>query len=246
MRFALYFASFVLMADSLVLARRKSYTLGLAILIVLSVSLFLLAKFRRALGIFTSGFSGMVLKYTLGRGVCAFVCLACFILAYGRNTADYTESAVIVPGSGVKRDGTPSSTAIYRLEKCLEYCRKNPKAVVVVSGGKTAASEISEGMAMKNYLTKHGLDPDRILCDEQAGNTRQNFTAAKKLLSDAGISEKTVLITNSFHAFRAASYAARAGFDDIAVLTAPTDLFTFIPAVLREVCAAAAMMFLNY
>ena len=66
-----------------------------------------------------------------------------FIAVYGRNdNADYNEDAVIVLGAGIKGEEVSGQLA-YRLDKAVEYCNKNPDAVIVVSGGQGADELIS-------------------------------------------------------------------------------------------------------
>ena len=100
---------------------------------------------------------------------------------------------------------------------------------------------------MKKYLVDNGIKADKILVDEKATNTKENFEYSLQLLNGKGVDTyKVVFVTNSFHIFRARYYALQSGFDNIAVLSVKTDWAVFLPAVIREVCAVAMQMFFKF
>ena len=46
---------------------------------------------------------------------------------------------------------------------------------VVLTGGQGYGEEITEAACMYAYLTEHGVDPQRLILEEHAGNTSENF-----------------------------------------------------------------------
>ena len=173
--------------------------------------------------------------------------LAAYVLGYARTTAEYDEDAIIVLGCGLNSDGTPSPTLEHRLEGSLDYYEKNPDCYVVVSGGYSRFHNATEGSAMKKYLADNGIPAEKILVDEQATNTKENFEYAMQLLRQAGVkADNIVFVTNDFHIFRSTAYAKQAGFVGITSISTKTDWAVFVPAVLREVCAVAVQILFKY
>lgn len=243
----LYILSALFMLDSIVLIGRKSFTLGLVIMIAISIAFFVLAKYLDFFTSVTADGAGMYIKYTVLLGTFCFLLLAGFILSNARTTVTYNEDAIIVLGCGLNRDGSPSHTLKNRLDGCIDYYSRNPDCYVVVSGGMDRFNHMTEGAAMKKYLTENCIDRDRILTDEKAENTKENFEYAMQLLADKGIKTDNIcFVTNSFHIFRATKYAEMAGFRHINALSVKTDRAVFVPAVLREVCAVALQIIFKY
>ena len=122
--------------------------------------------------------------------------------------------AVIVLGAGV--NGTePSLSLRTRLDAALDYLGENPDVPVVLTGGQGYGEEITEAQCMYDYLTTRGVTSERILLEEQATSTAENFAFSKPLLAVEGIDVETDLVavvTNDFHIYRAGLIAAREGY----------------------------------
>ena len=172
------------------------------------------------------------------------ICAACTIILcaslviYGANdTAGYNEDVLIILGAGIKGD-EPGVALRGRLDKALEYCSANKSCVIVVSGGQGPQEDTTEAQAMANYLTKHGIESDRIILEQQATSTRQNLEYSKVLLDAYFDSEySSVLLTNDYHVPRAVYTANKVGYDNISHLSSYTPLYTAAPNVLRELLA---------
>ena len=133
--------------------------------------------------------------------------------------ADY----VIVLGARVR--GTKISNSLkQRLERAIEYSEEYPNTVLVLSGGKGPGEEISEAACMYDYLTAHGVEPGRLILEDQASNTAENFALSKPLLYEAGVDPaegRVAVVTNDFHIARSELIAAREGYGDVAGIPAP-------------------------
>jgi len=120
---------------------------------------------------------------------------------------------VVVLGAAVR--GKTMTLALYqRMEKGLEYLKKNPNIKVVVSGGKGPGEDIPEAQAMKEFLLKHGISENRIIVEDKSKNTVQNLKNTKNILEKSyGKQNFTIaLVTSNFHVFRAKMLAKRSGF----------------------------------
>ena len=81
---------------------------------------------------------------------------------YGRNdNVTFREDAVIVLGKGLDGDKVPVNLA-KRLDKAIEYHEKNPRALIVVSGGKGNEEKLSEAQAMADYLISRDIAENSI------------------------------------------------------------------------------------
>ena len=142
------------------------------------------------------------------------VCLIIFIAAYGHiDNVTFDEDAVIVLGAGIRGEYVTLPLA-YRLDKAYEYSRKNPEAIIVVSGGKGLQESITEALAMERYLVNKGVDKNKIIKEENSTSTYTNFVFSKEILDEYFNGPyKTVVITNDFHIYRAVRVAKVVGLE---------------------------------
>lgn len=117
---------------------------------------------------------------------------------------------VIILGSGIKPDGSPTLTLINRLEMGITYANQFPDTVIVVSGGQGGNEPMPEAEAMARYLKDRGVDPNRIIIEDHSTSTMENFKYTKELIGDQ---KEIAFITNDFHVFRSGILARRNGFN---------------------------------
>ena len=67
----------------------------------------------------------------------------------------------IVLGCSV-RGKKPSRILTERLDAAKDYLEENPQAIAVLSGGQGADEDISEAECMYEYLSAHGITPERL------------------------------------------------------------------------------------
>ena len=127
---------------------------------------------------------------------------------------------LIVLGAQVREDG-PSAVLKYRLDAAADYMKGNGSTLCIVTGGKGESEPLTEGEGMKQYLTAQGIDPARILVEDQARNTVQNIQFSKQLMTSPSAS--TALVTNNFHVTRATALARKQGLTNVYAIAAPSD-----------------------
>ena len=143
------------------------------------------------------------------------ICIEIYVINVGSSDPSALPAdAVVVRGAGV--NGTQPSLSLYpRLTAALDYLEENPDVPVVLTGGLGYGEEITEARCMYDWLTARGVDPARLIMEEQAGNTAENFAFSKELLEEQGIdpAENLVaVVTNDFHIARSRLIAARQGY----------------------------------
>lgn len=122
--------------------------------------------------------------------------------------------AVIVLGAGVN-GRSPSLSLQTRLDAALAYLETYPEIPAVLTGGQGYGEEITEAQCMYDYLTEQGVDSERLILEEQATNTAENFEFSRELLWQAGIDpvmDTVAVVTNDFHIARARLLAAKKGY----------------------------------
>lgn len=165
------------------------------------------------------------------------IAVSVFLAAYGsHDTATGDEDAVIVLGAAV-HGSEPSSTLIGRLDAARSYHDRNPRALIVVSGGQGFQEDLPEGVAMRDYLVAHGVPEASVLVEDRATDTVANFALSKALLDDRlAPGYRVVFVTDDFHVFRAARIAAAAGLDATHVAST-TSWYFWASNYLRETVA---------
>lgn len=143
-------------------------------------------------------------------------------------------SYIIILGSGLFGDKVPPLLA-QRLDKGWQiYDKFGGRPKIIVSGGRGSDELISEAQAMANYLIKKGLPEDAIILEDQSRTTYENLTFSKSLM-DSTIAQKgfSLVVTNSFHALRAAIYMRRVGIKGYSL--GSRTAFYFLPSAwIRE------------
>lgn len=93
---------------------------------------------------------------------------------YGNEPqTDMVPDAIAVFGQSPKADGTPSSGMLTRLTKAKEMADRFPNAKIVLSGG-AVKTPYAEADVMRDWLIGQGIEPNRILLDDQARDTYGN------------------------------------------------------------------------
>ena len=118
--------------------------------------------------------------------------------------ADY----VLILGGPLEGD-KPSALLYERIKTAAEYLKEHPDMKAVCSGGiKGKHRNLSEAEIMKRALLELGIDENRILLEEKAKTTLQNFQYTKQML---GEDAKVIYVTSAFHIWRSAYIMDKAG-----------------------------------
>ncbi|MCQ4635719.1 YdcF family protein [Anaerovorax odorimutans] len=242
----IFIAGVLLLADGLLLAVKTNVNTGTILVLMAGAALAAYGIWYKKIERITAKGFPRIVKYAVLAVLLLLICLIGFLACQGHSdSVAYKEDAVIVLGAAVHGDQVSRSLA-HRLDKAVEYSEKNPGALIVVSGGKGAQETITEAAAMEAYLVDKGIPQDKIVKEEKATSTYENFKFSRELL-DGRFQERAytcVYITNYFHVYRAGNMAKLTGIE-AAGLGADTDWYYLPSAYLRESLAVVKLWVLG-
>ena len=143
---------------------------------------------------------------------------------------------MIVLGTTV--EGTePSPMLADRIEAAAKYMENNPDVVAVVTGGDPDGSLISEAQCMYNGLTELGIDGSRILMEDRATSTAENFRFSLQLLEDelGRVPTNIGVLSSEFHLLRARLIAKSYDLDVATIPAHTSDTEAIFQYFFREI-----------
>ena len=126
--------------------------------------------------------------------------------SFGDSSEDVEYMMVL--GAKVNADG-PSVSLWDRICGAYEYLEEHPDVIAVVSGGQGTDEPITEAECMYRELVSLGIDPKRILREEEATSTWENFKFSLDLIEEKTGTrpEKLGVLSSEYHLFRASLFA---------------------------------------
>lgn len=170
-----------------------------------------------------------------------FVSFLLYSTLYQRWTRHHgrPQPTVVVLGAGLINGQVPPLLAA-RLDTGRRLYQESVAAgidaVIVVSGGQGEDEPVAEAVAMAEYLTDAGVSSAKVLLESESRNTEENLVNTADLLRADQREGGIAVVTNSFHAFRAALLMRKAGLDGYSV-GAPTAAYYWPAAMIREYLA---------
>ncbi len=122
---------------------------------------------------------------------------------------------LIILGYRVEK-ALPDEILKLRVKSAAEYLKKNEKVRVIPTGGIThSGQEKSEAEVMKELLLKEGIAENRILLEDKAKTTEDNFIYSKAIIDSfkTGNSAKIAFLSSECHLFRAGILAKKSGIE---------------------------------
>ena len=152
-------------------------------------------------------------------------------------TADKGEFQYLLVLGTVVEGTEPSAMLSDRIQGAYDYLTAHPDTICIVSGGKGDEVNLSEAECMYNELVEMGIDPARILMEDRATSTVENFQFSLALIEEeTGVRPETLgVLSSEFHLFRARMFARQAGVTPIAIPAHTSDVTTFVTYLLREI-----------
>ncbi|MFE0650167.1 YdcF family protein [Streptomyces sp. NPDC059534] len=175
-----------------------------------------------------------------------FLCFVGYAFLYGRMRLRRDADYVVVLGSGLIGGRRVPPLLASRLDRGREVYEKlaawgGDAPVLITSGGQGPDEEVPESHAMADYLVERGFPAGAVVREDRSRTTEENMLFSKELMERDRPGSSCVIVTNNFHAFRAALMARRAGVDG-QVVGSPTAAYFWPSATIREFAA----VFLQY
>jgi uncharacterized SAM-binding protein YcdF (DUF218 family) len=180
-------------------------------------------------------------------GYVSFLLVSYVIYAfiYSRLTRYHDADFVVVLGSGLRGSVRVPPLLASRLERGQQVYQalvaRGISPMLIVSGGKGGDERLSEAEAMARYLAERGVPADRVIKEDQSRSTEENLKFSKPIMERSRPDYRCIIVTSSFHVFRAAIIARRVGVSG-QVTAARTAGYYWPSAMLREFAA----VFLSY
>lgn len=153
-------------------------------------------------------------------GMAVFVLVEGCILSGFSAREEEELDYLIVLGAQLKQSG-PSRVLQMRLDKAYDYLTEHENTIVIVSGGKGFDEPDTEAEGMYQYLVKKGVNPQRIIKEDQSRNTAQNIEFSSVFFEKG--KHKVGIVSNNFHVFRAVRLAKHAGYEHVSGIAAPSE-----------------------
>ena len=115
---------------------------------------------------------------------------------------------IIVPGAGLRPDGTPSYMLKDRLDRAIELYKLGVTDKIVMSGDH-GRSEYDEVNAMKKYAVEKGIPEENIFLDHAGFCTYDTMYRAKAVFCV----KNPIIVTQKYHLYRAVYNAKELGLE---------------------------------
>ena len=146
------------------------------------------------------------------------------------NTAGQAHSAIVL-GLALE-NGKPAPDLLARLDTARTYLEKYPEAQLILTGGNADETGRTEAAVMRDLLTDQGIPESRLILEDQAETTIENFRNIAGIISK---DEPVVMISSNYHMDRAVRNASEEGFTRVMRLPAPSGFLAYGANMLSEV-----------
>ncbi len=133
---------------------------------------------------------------------------------------NYHVDYLIVLGCGLRRDGSPTKILKQRIDKAIEFAKKQEKETghkmfYIASGGQGYDEIQPEAMAIKSYMLDQGVPPEKIIIEEMSTNTYENFKYCRDIVNNLTPDRipNVAFCTTNFHVFRSKVLADKLGLN---------------------------------
>ncbi|MFV0259891.1 MAG: YdcF family protein [Acidimicrobiales bacterium] len=126
-------------------------------------------------------------------------------------------TAAVVLGAA-QYNGEPSPVLQARLDRAAELYTDGRVSLVVVTGGRQPTDATTEAKTGYDYLRTAGVPDEDLRLEVQGASTYESLAATSRFLAEDGITQ-VVLVTDAYHARRAALVAEEVGLDPQVRLT---------------------------
>ncbi len=169
-------------------------------------------------------------------GVWLIICvmLAGVVYVYGLTDRAQPEDVIVVLGSGLAPDLSPSPGLIRRANHAADLWKAHYAPEIICSGGYTTSSQRSEADGCAQVLQADGVPADAIILEKQSRSTEENAFYSDQIMEAHGW-KTALVVSDGFHLLRASWIFAQ---QNIPITTSPgvmPPFFTEVYDLGREV-----------
>lgn len=150
----------------------------------------------------------------------------------GEDLTGFNPDCILVLGASVRGDGTPSPMLQDRLDTAISLYQSGAGDRLLMSGDRTDEYYDEVG-TMKAYAVDAGVPSEDIFLDPAGLSTYESLYRAKYLFG----AERIVIVTQSYHLYRALYLAEALGLDAVGV---SCDTIRYSGQILRDIREVAA------
>ena len=160
---------------------------------------------------FIAGFTAFALSFCAVQGLIRHTQLtSAHTAAQLALPADAAAPPTLIVFGAALRGDVPTQALSCRLEAAYDFLTTYPDGVAVLSGGMGARETITEAAAMSRWLTARGIDPARLIPEEQSRNTVENIAFSLPLIDP---DSPVIAVSNGFHLYRIDHLPSREGVE---------------------------------
>lgn len=175
----------------------------------------------------------IVLTVLLSLGLCLFLAMEIPVIIDSFGDDDVDADYIIVLGAGVN-GSVPSLSMVNRLTPTIEYLQSHPDCVAILTGGQGEGEDLSEAQAMFDYLTAHGVDPERLIMEDKATSTEENLKFSFDIIGGELDSSTVAVVSSEYHLHRAKTMAKMLGVEVYGIPGRTSYPFLMINYFIRE------------
>jgi uncharacterized SAM-binding protein YcdF (DUF218 family) len=159
-----------------------------------------------------------------------------------RSNDNRPASAIVVMGAA-QWNGKPSPVLQGRLDHAVALYDDGVAPLIVVTGGKQAGDAVTQGRSGYDYLRSKGVPDEAIKVEVEGTNSFEELSASALILERAGVGDDIVIVTDPYHALRAAEIAEEVGMRPH---VSPTHAASGVRQMARETVAVAVGRIIGY
>ena len=188
--------------------------------------------------IYIATFLDSAISATVAYAIALFLGTCITALLAARHMPSFPRNYLIILGSGLRADGTPTPLLAGRIDAARAYAARQVEAgfvppTYVPSGGQGTDEICPEAVAMARYLEERETNP-RILPETRSTTTNENMAFSREVIAaDGGVKASIAFATTNYHILRGYVFAHEAGLEAEGI-AAPTKLYFWPNACLRE------------
>ncbi|MDO4170980.1 MAG: YdcF family protein [Lachnospiraceae bacterium] len=156
------------------------------------------------------------------------------MIATTRSKENEEADYLIVLGA-IVRGEKPSNALRERIQTAYNYLATHEKCIAILSGYQNQNASISQGKCMQKELRNMGIPAYRLLVENDARTTLENFQFSKEYMTR--LQPKVLVVTSDFHLYRSLKIAKKCGYTNIKGISAKTPAPLIIHCYIRELFA---------